>query len=843
VLGGANEGNGLFVSRLASNFQVYKRTFSASGLISGGNTIGATDGVSSSSERLLIQVQKTGVSGSSQVVVFDYRGTWEGVFVKYGRLPNVFSFNLQGTPATLQTVLFSSLPDTGITVANSATVAAYTTIAISHATSLITISGATTQRQLHDYCALEKASFADSGLTAGSNPVPKCCLPTIGSPIYNRPVGTFLYNLSIAAGATLTGTDSVTLAAGKNITLAAVGAYATSPIEVSSTSIVTVAPGNTDLRGWLFAIGSTINVSSTTALITVDASQLANITAGAGVTIQAPVASISAPNFAQNTRVQVARLEPYTAPSTAIAIATNTITISGNRFKSATPSTLIYFQLQAGATIPTTSPQIANNTLYFVQASGVADGLAAGQFRLSLTQSGSAIVFSTQGTGNFTLTGITELDNSLAGASGYSVAFAEPNGTLLRVSAQFWQNAIGCTAGNFYQQSIIWNSTDGNAIADTVSVSANPDIIHNALIGNSARVFNTNVALPSDGSTVTGISFNAQGIVSLDPRSFASVAGFPTITPQSAYLYTVYYRSTAAGIRVIANQFSAQDAANFAFSGLKLDNIADGIRNTPNTPAMIAGGYIGTTDGSNPISPASGALYLNADRRGVLVTTTSGSTIAPTQQQLRDAQALTLSAGVVAATGSIDSKLTLIPTTDNATSVAAIKAQTDKLAFTTANRVDSTAIGVPTNPLLTTDTRLNSLDAAISTRSTQSSVSAIPTNPVLISDSRLNFLDASIAANAPINVWNFATRTLTSTSSTLTASDVWNFATRSLTTPFPTVPSSTDNAIAIRTNLAIELARVDASITSRSSGSAIVAIDSKLDEIKTNTAGGDYVVL
>ncbi len=44
---------------------------------------------------------------------------------------------------------------------------------------------------------------------------------------------------------------------------------------------------------------------------------------------------------------------------------------------------------------------------------------------------------------------------------------------------------------------------------------------------------------------------------------------------------------------------------------------------------------------------------------------------------------------------------------------------------------------IPTNPLLTTDIRLNFLN---------SSIAAIPTNPLLANDSRLNFLDASIAA-------------------------------------------------------------------------------------------------
>ena len=457
------------------------------------------------------------------------------------------------------------------------------------------------------------------------------------------------WNVTITAALTgrIKSAGTITLGVGGSVTSAV----------TTATTIVIVQPGSTDLRAWTFTSGTVINVSSSTAIVTVAADQLANVTAGTGVTIQAPVASVSAPNFAQNTRVQVARLEPYSVVSTAINTTTGIITIAGNRFKSASPATLVYFQLQSGATIPTTTPQIANNTLYFVQSAGVPDGLAAGQFKLSLTQSGTAIAFTTQGTGNFTLTGITELDNSLASAGGYSAALTEPNNTLLRVSAQFWQNATGCTATNFYQQNIIWNSTSGNAIADTVSIGATPDAIHNSLIGNSTKVFGSSVTLPSDGSTVAGISFNAQGVINLDPRSFALVAGFPTLTPQAAYLYTVYYRSTATGIRVIANQFSAQDAANFVFSGLTLDNIADGIRNTPNTAATIAGGFVATSNGSNPIKSGSGAIYLNADTRGVAITTTAGSTIAPTQQQIRDAQALALSAGATIAVASIDSKL------------------------------------------------------------------------------------------------------------------------------------------------------------------------------------------
>jgi hypothetical protein len=58
---------------------------------------------------------------------------------------------------------------------------------------------------------------------------------------------------------------------------------------------------------------------------------------------------------------------------------------------------------------------------------------------------------------------------------------------------------------------------------------------------------------------------------------------------------------------------------------------------------------------------------------------------------------------------------------------------------TVASRATQTSVNsIPTNPLLTTDSRLNNLNAPISD---------IPTNPLLTTDARLNFLDASIATS------------------------------------------------------------------------------------------------
>ena len=55
---------------------------------------------------------------------------------------------------------------------------------------------------------------------------------------------------------------------------------------------------------------------------------------------------------------------------------------------------------------------------------------------------------------------------------------------------------------------------------------------------------------------------------------------------------------------------------------------------------------------------------------------------------------------------------------------------------------------IPTAPLLSNDTRLNNLDTTVSSRATQTSVNAIPNNPLLTNDSRLNNLDVAISTRA-----------------------------------------------------------------------------------------------
>ncbi len=90
---------------------------------------------------------------------------------------------------------------------------------------------------------------------------------------------------------------------------------------------------------------------------------------------------------------------------------------------------------------------------------------------------------------------------------------------------------------------------------------------------------------------------------------------------------------------------------------------------------------------------------------------------------------------------------------ENQTAVAAIPTNPLLTTDTRLNNLNAPVGSIPTNPLLTTDSRLNYLDAAVSSRATQSavttlqtSVNAVPTNPLMTTDPRLNYLDANISS-------------------------------------------------------------------------------------------------
>lgn len=83
--------------------------------------------------------------------------------------------------------------------------------------------------------------------------------------------------------------------------------------------------------------------------------------------------------------------------------------------------------------------------------------------------------------------------------------------------------------------------------------------------------------------------------------------------------------------------------------------------------------------------------------------------------------------------------------------------------------------GVPTNPLLTNDARLDNLDATISSRSSHSA------DDVWTVTVRTLTSYGTLVADVATAVWGHATRTLTSFGTLI--ADIWGYATRTLTDP------------------------------------------------------------
>jgi hypothetical protein len=213
---------------------------------------------------------------------------------------------------------FPLLVDEGVTITNTTTVSGYSGIA--HTTIGFSLSGTLTLSQVYDSRKLywynndgvsvpsKVGSVADFGAAN----------ITIASPTAN-PTTTAKYDR-----ATHTGT----------LTLSATGSYSARPWDVPAVGVVTVASGSTNLQGWTFATGATINVSSGTAIVTVD--DTTGITAGAGVTLQTPQAAITISGIPTGANAIVGVIDlntnAQTFPTIADGTATITVELSHNYF-------------------------------------------------------------------------------------------------------------------------------------------------------------------------------------------------------------------------------------------------------------------------------------------------------------------------------------------------------------------------------------------------------------------------------------------------------------------------------------------------------------------------------
>lgn len=190
----------------------------------------------------------------------------------------------------------------------------------------------------------------------------------------------------------------------------------------------------------------------------------------------------------------------------------------------------------------------------------------------------------------------------------------------------------------------------------------------------------------------------------------------------------------------------------------------------------------------------------------------------------------------------IDSKTSSIPAIS--TEVAAIKTKTDNLPVDPAS---ATAIAaIPTNPLLTTDTRLNHLDANVSGRVAPSDLVLLAkTTDVTTAESSIlssiSTVEANIAPLATTTQVNAAVSTLAQQTTLLnvqsdilsvqseliTASDVWTYTPRSLTQAVTTTDDL--SGLAKTTDVAAAESNIIAAIP-QFECCMVTAIDPSLDE-------------
>jgi hypothetical protein len=164
-------------------------------------------------------------------------------------------------------VTFGLLIDVGVTETNTTTVSAYS--GITNATGSITLSGTLTLSQIYDS---RKLYWRNNDSV--STPTQQGAIADFGSA-----------NITISAGSNSPATTAKyqQFTTTGDITLSAAGTYLNG--HVPATGEVIVVAGETILAGWTFASGATISRVSGSATVFVDASQLANITPGTGVTL------------------------------------------------------------------------------------------------------------------------------------------------------------------------------------------------------------------------------------------------------------------------------------------------------------------------------------------------------------------------------------------------------------------------------------------------------------------------------------------------------------------------------------------------------------------------------
>ena len=225
------------------------------------------------------------------------------------------------------------------------------------------------------------------------------------------------------------------------------------------------------------------------------------------------------------------------------------------------------------------------------------------------------------------------------------------------------------------------------------------------------------------------------------------------------YAWSKYFETTSSGIILFLNTVTAIDTANYFING-NIVNVS--FDNKKSTLLTINGGYISKTGGSSLVSSTTtGSIYFDSAKAYVAPSLTSGATIGQIEASSILAKEATVASRLAASS---------YVAPDNS-SITSIKTKTDQLVFASGRvnaAIDTTLLaktsdvvsaqtslavligGIPTTPLLTSDSRLNNLDVTISSRLASSSYTTPPTTGAIVTAVEASSILAKEATSSKI---------------------------------------------------------------------------------------------
>jgi hypothetical protein len=442
------------------------------------------------------------------------------------------------------------------------------------------------------------------------------------------------------ASSAIIGNYRINIASGRFCRLSSKGTYADSVTVKSGAELKITA--NTILTSE-FVLESGVTVTGSGFTLTIPYPD-PGLVLGTGVTLSAPVIAYTSTSLVDGTRLYLAHQQSFLVASAAVNTGTDTITLGNDSnsrppaFATGSPYTNVKIQATAGATLPTTSPQIVDGGRYYATISAGAITLFIKEADIPATP----ITISTTGTNAsgsiFTLITETQKHNAVvSGGSGASVVLTLANGDRVIRKAIYWDNPGGiATATPLYIQDFLWSATAGINDPVVVNPAIELNLVHEDIVASTSvqlggRIKNasgtvvTELTAANDGSTLDAsnggpYSFGLEGGGGRVQVNASDADGLSLW--QDLYIWGVWVSSTAPGIRLInADTSIAITASNFVFANFEIDN-------TSSTRLNIVGGNATSADGSSLVAPTqtgTGGINPNALSLGTLLTFESGT--------------------------------------------------------------------------------------------------------------------------------------------------------------------------------------------------------------------------